>query len=48
MSVYSGQWSSDIPNEETEAAMEETEALLKKPAAETFLSVDELFVDLRS
>ena len=39
---------SDIPNEETEAAMEETEALLKDPAAETFLSVDELFADLRN
>lgn len=39
---------SDIPNEETEAAMEETEELLKNPDAETFSSVDELFAELRS
>ena len=39
---------SDIPNEETEAAMEETEELLKNPDARTFSSVDELFAELRS
>lgn len=39
---------SDIPNEETEAAMEETEELLKNPDAKTFSSVDELFAELRS
>ena len=39
---------SDIPNEETEAAMEETEVLLKNPDAKAFSSVDELFVELRS
>ena len=38
----------DIPNEETEAAMEETEELLKNSDAKTFSSVDELFADLRS
>ena len=39
---------SDIPNEETEAAMEETEELLNDPDAKTFSSVDELFAELRS
>ena len=39
---------SDIPNEETEAAMEETEELFKNPDAKTFSSVDELFAELRS
>jgi hypothetical protein len=39
---------SDIPNEETEAAMEETEALLNNPCAKSFSSVDELFAELRS
>ncbi len=38
----------DIPNEETEAAMEETEELLKNPDAKMFSSVDELFAELRS
>ena len=38
----------DIPNEETEAAMAETEELLKNPDAKTFSSVDELFAELRS
>jgi hypothetical protein len=37
-----------IPNEETEAAMEEAEALLNDPHAKTFSSVDELFAELRS
>ena len=39
---------SDIPCEETEAAMEEAEELLKDPAAKTFSSVDALFAELRS
>ena len=38
---------SDIPNEETEAAMEETEELLNNPDAMIFSSVDELFAELR-
>ena len=39
---------SDIPSEETEAAMKETEELLKNPDAKTFSSVEELFAELRS
>ena len=39
---------SDIPNEETEAAMEETEELLINPDAKAFSSVEELFAELRS
>ena len=38
----------EMPNEETEAAMEEAEALLNDPHAKTFSSVDELFAELRS
>lgn len=39
---------SDIPNEETIAAMNEAEALLKDPNAMRFSSVDDLFEELRS
>ena len=39
---------SDIPNEETIAAMEEAENMLKDPNAKKFTSVDDLFEELRS
>lgn len=39
---------SDIPNEETIAAMEEAENMLKDPNAKKFTSVDDLFAELRS
>ena len=39
---------SDIPNEETVAAMDEAEALLNDPNAMRFSSVDDLFEELRS
>ena len=39
---------SDIPNEETIAAMNEAEALLDDPNAMRFSSVDDLFEELRS
>ena len=39
---------SDIPNEETVAAMEEAEEMLKDPKARKFTSVQELFAELRS
>ena len=39
---------SDIPNEETIAAMQEAEDMLKDPNAQKFSSVDDLFADLRS
>ncbi len=39
---------SDIPNEETIAAMNEAEALLEDPNAMRFSSVDDLFEELRS
>ena len=39
---------SDIPNEETVAAMEEAEEMLKDPNAQRFASVQELFAELRS
>ena len=39
---------SDIPNEETIAAMEEAENMLKAPNAKKFTSVDDLFEELRS
>ena len=39
---------SDIPNEETIAAMKEAEALLGDPDAMRFSSVDDLFEELRS
>ncbi|MCR5661948.1 MAG: hypothetical protein K6G50_07445 [bacterium] len=39
---------SDIPNDETLAAMEEAEEMLKDPNAKKFSSVQELFADLRS
>ena len=39
---------SDIPNEETVAAMNEAEALLEDPNAMRFSSVDDLFEELRS
>ena len=38
----------NIPNEETESAMEETEELLRNPDALTFTSMEELFAELRS
>lgn len=38
---------SDIPNEETIAAMNEAEALLEEPNAMRFSSVDDLFEELR-
>lgn len=39
---------SDIPNEETIAAMQEAEDMLKDPNALKFSSVDDLFAELRS
>ena len=39
---------SDIPNEETIAAMEEAENMLKDPNAKKITSVDDLFEELRS
>ena len=39
---------SDIPNEETLAAMQEAEDLLDDPNAMRFSSVDDLFEELRS
>ena len=39
---------SDVPNEETIAAMKEAEALLGDPDAMRFSSVDDLFEELRS
>ncbi len=39
---------SEIPNDETVAAMEETEDMLKDPNTKKFSSVQELFADLRS
>lgn len=39
---------SDIPNEETIAAMQEAEDMLKDPNAQKFSSVDDLFAELRS
>lgn len=39
---------SGIPNEETIAAMEEAENMLKDPNAKKFTSVDDLFEELRS
>ncbi len=39
---------SDSPNEETIAAMEEAENMLKDPNAKKFTSVDDLFAELRS
>lgn len=39
---------SDIPNEETIAAMEEAENMLKDPNAKKYTSVDDLFAELRS
>ena len=38
----------EIPNEETEAAMEEAEELLNDSHAMAFSSVDELLAELRS
>lgn len=39
---------SGIPNEETVAAMQEAEDMLKDPNAQKFTSVDDLFAELRS
>ena len=39
---------SDIPNEETVAAMQEAEEMLSDPHATKFSSVDDLFAELRS
>ena len=39
---------SDIPNEDTLAAMEEAEQMLQDPNAQRFTSVDGLFAELRS
>ena len=39
---------SEIPNEETFAAMEEAEKMLNDPNAQKFHSVEELFAELRS
>ena len=39
---------SDIPNEETIAAMEEAEEMLRDPNAQRFSSVQDLFAELRS
>ena len=39
---------SDIPNEETVAAMQESEKILKDPNTQIFTSVNDLFEELRS
>ena len=39
---------SDIPNEETVVAMDETEEMLSNPDAMRFSTVDDLFTELRS
>ena len=39
---------SDIPNEETTAAMAEAEEMLKDPNAQKFDTVEDLFAELRS
>ena len=39
---------SDIPNDETIAAMEEAEEMLNDPNAQKFSSVQDLFAELRS
>ena len=39
---------SDIPNDETIAAMEEAEEMLNDPDAQKFSSVQDLFAELRS
>ncbi len=38
----------DIPNEETLAAMKETEEMLKDPHTKKFSSVEDLFAELRA
>ena len=43
-----GWMASEIPNEETLAAMEEAEKMLNDPNAQKFHSVEELFAELRS
>ncbi len=43
-----GWLASEIPNEETFGAMEETEKMLNDPNAQKFHSVEELFAELRS
>ena len=43
-----GWLASEIPNEETFVAMEETEKMLNDPNAQKFHSVEDLFAELRS